>query len=129
MVKSHTRDDHPEMIRIANPAATPARYRDGAVHWHSDSSYEPVPASITIPAGAASALLRVRPASGLREDENLEGGLGAVALRHGRGAHKRVGRDGLDADLRHAGHDVVFRQLDGQHFAAALLDLETETVD
>jgi taurine dioxygenase len=48
MLKSHTRDDFPEMIRIANPASTPARYRDGAMHWHSDSTYEEVPASVTM---------------------------------------------------------------------------------
>jgi taurine dioxygenase len=48
MLKSHTREDFPEMIRIGNPASTPARYRDGAMHWHSDSSYEDVPASVTM---------------------------------------------------------------------------------
>lgn len=48
MLKSHTRDDFPEMIRITNAASTPARYRDGAMHWHSDSSYEELPASVTM---------------------------------------------------------------------------------
>jgi alpha-ketoglutarate-dependent taurine dioxygenase len=48
MLKSHTRDDYPEMIRIANPASTPERYRDGAMHWHSDSTYDDVPASVTM---------------------------------------------------------------------------------
>jgi len=48
MLKSHTRDDFPEMIRVANPANTPARYRDGAMHWHSDSTYEDAPASVTM---------------------------------------------------------------------------------
>lgn len=47
-IKDHTRDDHPEMIRINNAASTPARYRDGALHWHSDSSYEETPASVTM---------------------------------------------------------------------------------
>lgn len=47
-IDSHRRDDHPEMIRIANAAATPERYRDGAMHWHSDSSYEEIPASVTM---------------------------------------------------------------------------------
>lgn len=47
-LKDHTRDDHPEMIRIGNAAATPERYRDGAMHWHSDSSYEQTPASVTM---------------------------------------------------------------------------------
>ena len=41
-------DDFPEMIRISNAASTPERYREGARHWHSDSSYEPVPASVTM---------------------------------------------------------------------------------
>jgi len=48
MTKSATRDDFPEMIRISNAAATPERYREGARHWHSDSSYEPTPASVTM---------------------------------------------------------------------------------
>lgn len=47
-IKDHTRGDHPEMIRITNSAATPERYRDGAMFWHSDSSYEEVPASVTM---------------------------------------------------------------------------------
>lgn len=44
----HRRNDFPEMIRITNSASTPERYRDGAMHWHSDSSYEDVPASVTM---------------------------------------------------------------------------------
>jgi taurine dioxygenase len=48
MIESHRRNDFPEMIRISNDPATPARYRDGAVHWHSDSSYDDVPASVTM---------------------------------------------------------------------------------
>ena len=48
MVKSHQREDHPEMIRISNAAATPERYRDGAVFWHADSTYEAVPAAVTM---------------------------------------------------------------------------------
>jgi taurine dioxygenase len=47
-IDSHKRDDHPEIIRITNAAATPERYRDGAMHWHSDSSYEEIPASVTM---------------------------------------------------------------------------------
>jgi len=47
-MQSHRRDVHPEMIRITNSAATPARYRDGAKHWHCDSTYEEVPASVTM---------------------------------------------------------------------------------
>lgn len=44
----HRADEFPEMIRISNAAATPARYRDGAVHWHADNTYETVPASVTM---------------------------------------------------------------------------------
>ncbi|MCB4858807.1 TauD/TfdA family dioxygenase [Sphingobium sp. PNB] len=45
---SHRKNDFPEMIRITNAAATPERYRDGAKFWHQDSSYEAVPASVTM---------------------------------------------------------------------------------
>lgn len=47
-IKDHQNDAHPELIRITNRASTPERYRDGAMHWHSDSSYEEVPASVTM---------------------------------------------------------------------------------
>lgn len=47
-IKNHLNAAHPELIRITNSAATPERYRDGAMHWHSDSSYEEVPASVTM---------------------------------------------------------------------------------
>lgn len=47
-IADHTRVDWPEMIRITNAASTPLRSRDGAMHWHSDSSYEEVPASVTM---------------------------------------------------------------------------------
>jgi taurine dioxygenase len=39
---------NPELIRVTNSARTPAALRDGARHWHSDSSYEAVPAFITM---------------------------------------------------------------------------------
>ena len=45
---SHRKDDFPELIRINNSASTPERYRDGAKFWHQDSTYEEVPASITM---------------------------------------------------------------------------------
>jgi taurine dioxygenase len=38
----------PSIIRITNSPATPEASRDGAMHWHSDSSYEAVPASVTM---------------------------------------------------------------------------------
>lgn len=47
-IADHRNNAHPELIRINNLASTPARYRDGAMHWHSDSSYEEVPASVTM---------------------------------------------------------------------------------
>jgi taurine dioxygenase len=39
---------HPELIRITNSPKMPAQLRDGAMHWHQDSSYESPPASITM---------------------------------------------------------------------------------
>ena len=48
----HRNNDFPEMIRITNAASTPERYRDGAAHWHADSTYEAVPASVTMLYGA-----------------------------------------------------------------------------
>lgn len=48
ILKNHTRNDFPGIIEIGNPAATPARYRDGAMHWHSDSSYEDIPGAVTM---------------------------------------------------------------------------------
>jgi taurine dioxygenase len=40
--------DLPELIKIRNSPATPPQQRDGAMHWHSDSSYEAEPASVTM---------------------------------------------------------------------------------
>ena len=39
---------YPEVIRISNAVSTPERLRDGAMHWHQDSSYEAVPAAVTM---------------------------------------------------------------------------------
>ncbi len=47
-IAEHRKDEHPEMIRIGNSPATPPSMRDGAVHWHSDSSYEVEPAAVTM---------------------------------------------------------------------------------
>jgi taurine dioxygenase len=38
----------PELIRISNSAATPEGLRDGAMHWHQDSTYEALPAAVTM---------------------------------------------------------------------------------
>ena len=40
--------DLPGLIKIDNSPATPESMRDGAMHWHQDSSYEAVPASVTM---------------------------------------------------------------------------------
>lgn len=48
MLKSQTGNDYPEIIRVSNATNVPERYRDGARHWHSDSSYEAEPAAITM---------------------------------------------------------------------------------
>jgi taurine dioxygenase len=39
---------HPALIRITNSPRTPEALRDGARHWHSDSSYEAEPAFVTM---------------------------------------------------------------------------------
>ncbi|SNQ46255.1 conserved hypothetical protein [Frankia canadensis] len=47
-VPRHRDNDYPEIIRITNSPATSPESRDGAMHWHSDSSYEAVPAAVTM---------------------------------------------------------------------------------
>lgn len=47
-IDSHLKQEYPELIVIHNSPDTPESMRDGAVHWHSDSSYEAVPASVTM---------------------------------------------------------------------------------
>jgi taurine dioxygenase len=46
-VPEHRNQQHPELIRIRNSPTTPPESRDGAMHWHSDSSYEAEPAWVT----------------------------------------------------------------------------------
>lgn len=48
MIKSQTGQDYPEIIKVSNATTVPERYRDGARHWHSDSSYESEPAAVTM---------------------------------------------------------------------------------
>ncbi|HEY6869294.1 MAG TPA: TauD/TfdA family dioxygenase [Novosphingobium sp.] len=47
-IAEHRGAAFPEIIRIDNDPATPATMRDGAAHWHSDSSYEAEPAAVTM---------------------------------------------------------------------------------
>jgi taurine dioxygenase len=47
-IAEHRNAAHPEIIHINNDPATPATQRDGAVHWHSDSSYEAEPGAVTM---------------------------------------------------------------------------------
>ena len=47
-VPQHRHGTFPEIIKIRNSPATPPESRDGAMHWHSDSTYEAVPASVTM---------------------------------------------------------------------------------
>lgn len=47
-IAEHRNADHPEIIQINNDPATPPPMRDGAVHWHSDSSYEAEPGAVTM---------------------------------------------------------------------------------
>lgn len=46
--ESHRNAEFPELIEIKNSPDTPERMRDGAMHWHSDSSYQKLPASVTM---------------------------------------------------------------------------------
>ena len=47
-IPEHRNPDHPEIIHINNDPRTPPQLRDGAVHWHSDSSYEAEPGAVTM---------------------------------------------------------------------------------
>jgi taurine dioxygenase len=47
-IPEHRDAAFPSIIRISNDPRTPPEYRDGAVHWHSDSSYESVPGAVTM---------------------------------------------------------------------------------
>lgn len=44
----HREVKHPELIRVSNSTSVPVEHRDGAVQWHSDSSYDAVPAFVTM---------------------------------------------------------------------------------
>lgn len=47
-IADHRNQEFPELIRIDNDPGTPEAMRDGAAHWHSDSSYEEEPAAVTM---------------------------------------------------------------------------------
>jgi taurine dioxygenase len=47
-IADHRNPDFPALIEINNDPATPEPLRDGAVHWHSDSTYEEEPAAVTM---------------------------------------------------------------------------------
>lgn len=47
-IAEHRGQKYPEMITISNAPSTPPAMRDGAVHWHSDGSYEAEPAAVTM---------------------------------------------------------------------------------
>src|SRR5688572_7919646 len=47
-LKDHRDPEFPVIIKVHNDPATPTAMRDGAVHWHSDSSYEAEPAAVTM---------------------------------------------------------------------------------
>ena len=47
-IPEHRDSQYPEIITINNDPATPPEMRDGAVHWHSDSSYETEPGAVTM---------------------------------------------------------------------------------
>ena len=47
-IPEHRNALYPAIIHINNDPRTPSVMRDGAVHWHSDSSYETVPGAVTM---------------------------------------------------------------------------------
>jgi taurine dioxygenase len=47
-IADHRNPEFPALIEINNDPATPEPLRDGAVHWHSDSTYEEEPAAVTM---------------------------------------------------------------------------------
>jgi len=47
-IASHRDRQFPALIKIDNDPATPEPMRDGAVHWHCDSTYEEEPAAVTM---------------------------------------------------------------------------------
>lgn len=47
-IESHRDPEQPELIRVSNATSIPSAQRGGAAHWHTDSSYETVPASVTM---------------------------------------------------------------------------------
>lgn len=56
-IPEHRNEQFPSIIRISNDPATPLNMRDGAVHWHSDSSYETIPATVTMLYGKEAPLV------------------------------------------------------------------------
>jgi taurine dioxygenase len=46
--ESHLDPEFPDLIRISNSPQVPERQHNGAAFWHTDGSYEYVPASITM---------------------------------------------------------------------------------
>lgn len=54
LARKNTLADFPEMIVQSNSGATPGILKNNASHWHCDSSYEPVPATVTMLLGVES---------------------------------------------------------------------------
>jgi len=46
--ESHLDPEFPDLIRISNSTQVPERQHNGAAFWHTDGSYEYVPASVTM---------------------------------------------------------------------------------
>lgn len=53
-IPEHRNSEFPAIIRIDNDPDTPQAARDGAAHWHSDSSYETEPGAVTMLYGKAA---------------------------------------------------------------------------
>jgi taurine dioxygenase len=79
---------HPELIRITNAASTPAAQRDGAMHWHQDSSYEQPPAWVTMlyaveaPTGSNETLFADLTAAWATLDASTRAQIGGLVVRH-----------------------------------------------
>ena len=114
--------EFPELIKIDNSPATPESRRDGAMHWHQDSSYEAVPASVTMlyaieaPAdGNDTVFVDLIAAYDALAEETRER-IEALAVRHspagGKVAlagEKRGGGSGAGRGLPEVTHPLVIR--------------------
>ena len=114
--------EFPELIKIDNSPATPEAMRDGAMHWHQDSSYEAVPASVTMlyaieaPADGNDTLFADLVAAYDALPEALHGRIDGLMVRHSPAGgkvtldgEKRGGGSGAGRGLPDVTHPLVPR--------------------